>query len=86
MRANFDDSTRALKGSQGNTDYRFSLAKLKYYRVVSVVTGAIDDKLEGTGGAATRPSRATSKTQRGRKPCTRTPGGQRSTRTRGGKQ
>jgi len=59
-RANFDDATRALKGSQGfglwvdvsfhmiedmgkdpsnpiiNTDYRFSLAKLKYYRVISV--------------------------------------------------
>ena len=59
-RANFDDATRGLKGSQGfgvwvdvsfhmiedmgkdpsnpiiNTDYRFSLAKLKYYRVVSV--------------------------------------------------
>jgi hypothetical protein len=59
-RANFDEATRALKGSQGfglwvdvsfhmiedmgkdpsnpiiNTDYRFSLAKLKYYRVISV--------------------------------------------------
>jgi hypothetical protein len=59
-RANFDDATRGLKGSQGfgfwvdvsfhmledmgkdpsnpiiNTDYRFSLAKLKYYRVISV--------------------------------------------------
>ena len=59
-RANFDDATRVLKGSQGfglwvdvsfhmiedmgkdpsnpiiNTDYRFSLAKLKYYRVISV--------------------------------------------------
>lgn len=59
-RANFDDATRGLEGSQGfglwvdvsfhmiedmgkdpsnpiiNTDYRFSLGKLKYYRVVSV--------------------------------------------------
>jgi hypothetical protein len=59
-RANFDEATRALKGSQGfgiwvdvsfhmiedmgkdpsnpiiNTDYRFSLAKVKYYRVVAV--------------------------------------------------
>jgi hypothetical protein len=59
-RANFDEATKGLAGSQGfglwvdvsfhmiedmgkdpsnpiiNTDYRFSLAKLKYYRVVSV--------------------------------------------------
>ena len=66
-RANFDEATKGLAGSQGfglwvdvsfhmiedmgkdpsnpiiNTDYRFSLAKLKYYRVVSVsppTTGA----------------------------------------------
>jgi hypothetical protein len=59
-RANFDDATRGLRGSQGfgvwvdvsfhmiedmgkdpsnpiiNTDYRFSLGKLKYYRVIAV--------------------------------------------------
>jgi hypothetical protein len=59
-RANFDDATQVMKGSQGfglwvdvsfhmiedmgkdpsnpivNTDYRFSLGKLKYYRVISV--------------------------------------------------
>jgi hypothetical protein len=63
-RANFDDATRALEGSQGfgiwvdvsfhmiedmgkdpsspiiNTDYRFSLAKIKYYRVFSIAQNA----------------------------------------------
>jgi hypothetical protein len=77
-RANFDDATQVMKGSQGfglwvdvsfhmiedmgkdpsnpivNTDYRFSLGKLKYYRVVSVTAPSAGDPVRRWKSVAVR--------------------------------